>query len=88
MDGDRDGAHIVDEGFINRKAGTGIDHLVSWIAVGLLTEADRRFGPGKDDNPLRRGLDSPRFTQVLCNSLSKGKDSLGITVMGGRIRGR
>jgi hypothetical protein len=36
MDGKRSGIYIFNKGFIDGKTRTGINHLIPWIAIGLL----------------------------------------------------
>ncbi len=82
MDRNGFGPHISDEGFIDRKSRTGVDDLIPWITIGLLAQANGRLCTWKDNDPLRRRFNSPGLAQMLCNGFSKGKDSLGITIMG------
>ena len=75
MDGNGFGPHIMDEGFIDRKGGAGIDDLISWITVSLLAKADGRLGPGKDNDSIRRRLNPPCLAQMLCDGLAEGQES-------------
>jgi len=73
---------IMDEGFIDGKGGTRVDDLISWIAVSLLTKADRRLCTREDHNALRGCLNSPCLAQMLRNGFAKRQNSLRIAVMG------
>jgi len=72
---------IMDKGLIDGKTWAGINDLISRITVGLLTETDRRFCTGKDNNSIRRCFKSTGFTKVLRNRFPERKGSLRITLM-------
>jgi hypothetical protein len=82
MNGNGFSLDIVDEGFIDRKGGTGIDDLISRIAVSLLTKANGRLCAREDNNTFRSCLNSPCFAQMLRDSFAKRQNSLRIAVMG------
>jgi len=82
MKGDGFCPYIVDEGFVDRKGGTGVNDLISWIAVSLLTKANGRLCTWEDNNTLRGRLNFPCLTQLLRNGFAKRENSLRIAVMG------
>jgi hypothetical protein len=82
MNGNRFSPDIVDERFVNRKGGAGIDDLISWITVNLLAKADRRLGAREDDNAFGSRIDSPCLAQVSRNGFAQRQNPLRIAVMG------
>jgi len=74
--------YIVDERFVNRKSRAGIDDLIPWITVSLLTKADRRLCTGEDNNTLRSRLNSTCLAQLFCYGFAERQYPLGIAIMG------
>jgi hypothetical protein len=73
---------IIDERFVNRKSGTGVNDLISWIAVSLLTKANGRLGTWEDDNALRSRLNPTCLAQLFCYGFAKRQYPLRIAIMG------